>query len=173
MRQRFGGQFYWNYFQAPGVADAELAKDPHATFRRVMYGLCGDNPHSEPPIEPLVPPGKGFLDLFEDPEELPAWLTEADIDTLATEFTEAGFTSVLNWYRNFDRNWQLTAPWDGAQYGMPGRYLTGDRDLVYGFPGMDRFIPALPTLHPTVGPAHILSGCGHWIAEERPNEVNA
>ncbi|MFE0450257.1 hypothetical protein ACFW2D_02990 [Streptomyces sp. NPDC058914] len=41
-----------------------------------------------------------FLDPFEDPENLPAWLTEADIDTLATEFTEAGFTSALDWYRN-------------------------------------------------------------------------
>jgi hypothetical protein len=68
---------------------AELAKDPHRTFRRVMYGLCGDNPHSDPPVEPFVPPGNGFLDLFEDPEELPSWLAEADIDTLATEFTEA------------------------------------------------------------------------------------
>jgi pimeloyl-ACP methyl ester carboxylesterase len=152
---------------------AELAKDPRTTFRRVMYGLSGDTPHSDPPVEPLVPPGRGFLDLFEDPEELPAWLTEVDIDTLATEFAEAGFTSALNWYRNFDRNWQLTAPWDGAQYRVPGCYLTGDRDLVYGFPGMDQLIPALPTLHPTIGPAHILPGCGHWIAEEQPDEVNA
>ncbi|MEU3305264.1 alpha/beta hydrolase [Streptomyces sp. NPDC006678] len=173
MRELFGGQFYWNYFQTPGVADAELAQDLNATFRRVMYGLSGDNPHSDPPVEPLVPPGKGFLELFEDPEELPAWLTEADIDTLAAEFTEAGFTSALNWYRNFDCNWQLTAPWEGAQYRMPGRYITGDRDLVYGFPGMDQLLPALPTLHPTVGPARILPGCGHWIAEERPGEVNA
>lgn len=68
----------------------------------------------------VVPPGNGFLDLFEDPEELPSWLAEADIDTLATEFTEAGFTSALNWYRN----WQLTASWEGAQYRMPGRYVT-------------------------------------------------
>jgi len=57
----------------------------------------------------------GFLDLFEDPEGLPARLTEADINTLATEFAEAGFTSALNWYRNFDRNWQLTAPWEEAR----------------------------------------------------------
>lgn len=94
-----------------------------------MYGLSGDNPHSDPPVEPFVPPGNGFLDLFEDPEELPSWLAEADIDTLATEFTEAGFTSALHWYRN----WQLTAPWEGAQYRMPGRYVTvtwstGSRD---------------------------------------------
>ncbi len=55
---------------------------------------------------------------------------------------------------------------------MPGRYITGDRDLVYRFPGMDQLLLALPTLHPTVGPAHILPGCGHWIAEERPGEVS-
>ncbi|MCX5097192.1 alpha/beta hydrolase [Streptomyces sp. NBC_00365] len=103
------------------------------------------------------------------PEELPSWLAEADIDTLATEFTEAGFTSALSWYRN----WQLTAPWEGAQYRMPGRYVTGDRDLVNGFPGMDQLIPALPTLHPGIEPAHILPGCGHCIAEEYADQVNA
>ncbi|MFF2519894.1 hypothetical protein [Streptomyces sp. NPDC058086] len=81
----------------------------------MMYGLSGDNPHSDPPVEPFVPPGNGFLDLFEDPEELPSWLAEADIDTLATEFTEAGFTSALNWYRN----WQLTAPWGVRSTGCP------------------------------------------------------
>ncbi|MFE0450258.1 alpha/beta fold hydrolase [Streptomyces sp. NPDC058914] len=37
---------------------------------------------------------------------------------------------------------------------------------------MDQLLLALPTLHPTVGPAHILPGCGHWIAEERPGEVS-
>jgi len=172
MRERFGGQFYWNYFQTPGVADAEFAADPRRTFRRVMYGLSGDSPHSDPPVEPLVPPGKGLLDILEDPDELPEWLTENDVDTLAAEFAEAGFTGPLNWYRNFDRNWELTAPWDGAQLQMPGLYMTGDRDLVYAFPGMSELIPALPKLHPTVGEAVILPGCGHWIGEERPAEVN-
>jgi pimeloyl-ACP methyl ester carboxylesterase len=71
MDEQFGGQFYWNYFQAPGVADAELAANPRATFRRLLYGLSGDNPHSDPPVMPLVRPGKGFLDLYEDPEKLP------------------------------------------------------------------------------------------------------
>jgi pimeloyl-ACP methyl ester carboxylesterase len=172
MHEHFDGRFYWNYFQTPGVADTELAKDPHTTFRRVLYGLSGDNPRSHPPLQLLVPPSKRFLDLFEDPKQLPAWLTETDIDTLAAEFAEAGFTGALNWYRNFDRNWEPTAPWDGAQYQMPGRYLTGDRDPVYAYPGMDELIPALPKLYPSVGEPVILPGCGHWI-EERPAEVNA
>ncbi|MCX4460111.1 hypothetical protein OOK58_57420 [Streptomyces sp. NBC_01728] len=77
-----------------------------------------------------------------------SWSIRGKLTPLATEFTEAGFTSALNWYRN----WQLTAPWEGARYRMPGRYVTGDRDLVYGFPGMDQLIPALPTLRPGIGP---------------------
>ena len=38
---------------------------------------------------------------------------------------------------------------------------------------MSELIPALPALHPTVGEAVISPGCGHWIEEERPTEVNA
>ncbi|MFF7603497.1 alpha/beta fold hydrolase [Streptomyces mirabilis] len=38
---------------------------------------------------------------------------------------------------------------------------------------MDHLIPALPTLHPGIGPAHILPRCGHWITEEYPDQVNA
>jgi pimeloyl-ACP methyl ester carboxylesterase len=173
MRERYHGQFYWNYVQAPGIADAELAKDPHATFRRLMYGGSGDNPGNDPPAPVLVPPGKGFLDLSEDPEQRPGWITEEDIDTMAAEFAEAGFTGPLYWYRNLDRNWELTAAWDGAQYQMPGRYVTGDRDVVYAFPGMDELVPALPRLYPTVGEALILPACGHWTGEERPAQVNA
>ncbi len=173
MDERFGGQFYWNYFQAPGVADAELAANPLATFRRLLYGLSGDYPDGNLPVNPLIRPGAGILDLYEDPEKMPGWLSESDIDTLATEFGEAGFTGPLNWHRNFDRNWELTAAWEGAQYQMPGLYMTGDRDLIYRFLGMDERVPALPKLHPTVAEAVILPGCGHWIGEERPAEVNA
>ena len=56
---------------------------------------------------------------------------------------------------------------------MPGRYITGDRDLVRAFPGMDELVPALPRLYPAVGEAVILPGCGHWAGEERPAQVNA
>ncbi|MEU0820318.1 alpha/beta fold hydrolase [Streptomyces mirabilis] len=38
---------------------------------------------------------------------------------------------------------------------------------------MDQLIPVLPTLHPDIGPAHILPGCGHCIAEGHSDQVNA
>src|SRR5882757_5909473 len=35
-------QFYMLYFQNPGVAEAELERDPRATVRNMLYGASGD-----------------------------------------------------------------------------------------------------------------------------------
>lgn len=45
-----------------------------------------------------------------DSEQLPAWLTEGCVNFYANEFGRSRFVSGLNWYRNIDRNWELTAP---------------------------------------------------------------
>jgi hypothetical protein len=52
---------------------------------------------------------------FVNPAILPSWLTEADVDFYAGEFARTGFSGGLNWYRNIDRNWELLAPFAGAQ----------------------------------------------------------
>ena len=49
------------YFQQPGVADAELSRDPAATFRKVLFSLSGEAPGMS-----LIPPGGGFLDAAAD-----------------------------------------------------------------------------------------------------------
>lgn len=173
MRERFDGAFYWNYFETPGVADAELARDPRETFRRVLYGASGDNPRNNPPAQPLVRPGRGFLDPMTSPAKLPGWLTEEDLDVFAAEFAGAGFTGGLNWYRNLDLNWELTAAWQDAPIRVPALCVTGERDLVRHFPGTDRLLPSLTRLHPLMREPVVLPGCGHWTQQERPDEVNA
>ena len=173
MRERFDGQFYWNYFETPGTADAELARDVRETFRRVLYGGCGDNPHNNPPAQPLIRPGRGILDRIRLPARLPGWITEEDLDAFTEEFTAAGFTGGLNWYRNLDRNWELTAAWQDAPITVPALHITGDRDVVHHFPGTSRLVAALPGLHPAMREPVVLPGCGHWTQQERPDEVNA
>ena len=42
LRALFGDGFYICYFQQPGIADAELSRDPQATFRRVLSSASGD-----------------------------------------------------------------------------------------------------------------------------------
>src|SRR6266404_7859596 len=42
MPQTADAQFYQLYFQQPGVAEAELERDPRATVRTMLYGASGD-----------------------------------------------------------------------------------------------------------------------------------
>jgi pimeloyl-ACP methyl ester carboxylesterase len=79
----------------------------------------------------------------------------------------------LNWYRNIDRNWELLAPFAGAQVTVPALYIAGDRDPVVSFPGMDRLIPNHSNFVPALRATIMLPGCGHWTQQERVAEVNA
>lgn len=171
MQERFGGRFYWNYFNRPGVADAEFAKDTRTTLRKFFYSAAGEAPGEVE--QPLVDLERGWLATMTDPEVLPEWFTEADLDAVTESFSK-GFTGALNWYRNLDRNWELTAPWDGAVITSPALYVYGDRDPVPAFPGTPELIASLPERMPGLRREPlVLKGCGHWTQQERPAEVNA
>ncbi|MEV5508104.1 alpha/beta fold hydrolase [Streptomyces orinoci] len=172
MRRKLGDGFYQIHFQQPGVADAEFAADPAASFRRLLTAASGDNPS---PVG-VVSEGGATLATLPEPERLPSWLTEADIAVFTEEYARHGdkaFTGGLNWYRNIDRNWELMAPFDGRVIDLPALYVVGDRDLVMAFPGMDELLPALPGVLPGLHRSLVLPGCGHWTQQERPEEVNS
>jgi pimeloyl-ACP methyl ester carboxylesterase len=168
--------FYQLYFQAPGVAEAELERDPRATLRRLLYSASGDAPgaRSTAPRSgaAMVPFSGGFLSTLVNPDTLPAWLNDADLDFYTAQFTHSGFRGGLNWYRNIDRNWELLAPFAGAVITVPALYIAGDRDLVVSFPGMQQLIAGLSRFVPQLRGTLMLPGCGHWTQQERPNEVN-
>ncbi|GAA1197906.1 pimeloyl-ACP methyl ester carboxylesterase [Kitasatospora gansuensis] len=167
-RQLLGDDYYMVHFQQPGVADAELARDPYTTFRTVLAG----RPRLSPDGIPLVPEGNGFLDMFTLPTDLPDWLTEDDLAHFATEFTANGFTRPLNWYRNLDRNWYLTAPWHNAQILPPALLILGEHDLVVANDGARAGLAALNELAPNLAEPLWLPDCGHWTQQEKPKEVN-
>jgi hypothetical protein len=129
------------YFQKPGIADAELARDVRTTIRRILYGASGVAAREGAPAQGVVPAGKGFLDIMPEPKTFPDWLTEADLESYVAEFARTGFTGGLNWYRTIDLSWELMAPWHGAVVMPPALYVAGDSDLVVHFPGMAEFIP--------------------------------
>jgi pimeloyl-ACP methyl ester carboxylesterase len=172
VRAALGEGFYQIYFQHPGVADAELAWNVRSTFRRLLYSASGEGQLGGSGVKAVVPPGRGFLDIMTEPEVLPGWLEESDLDTFTSEFEHTGFTGGLNWYRNIDRNWELTAAWRGAPVRPPALYVVGDRDLVVDFPGARQQIERLATWVPNLRETVMLPGCGHWTQQERPAEVN-
>ncbi|HET7342717.1 MAG TPA: alpha/beta hydrolase [Methylomirabilota bacterium] len=175
MPQTAEAQFYQLYFQAPGVAEAELERDVRRTIRSLLYSGSG----AVPPREGgggdvgMVPRDGGFLTRAIDPPTLPAWLSAADVDYFVGEFTRTGFRGGLNWYRNIDRSWELLAPFAGARVTVPALYVAGDRDLVVRFRGMDQLIANLTMFVPQLTKTILLPGCGHWTQQERPAEVTA
>src|SRR6185369_10164143 len=106
LRQNGITNFYWQYFQSPGVAEAEFERDV-ATTMRVVLG--GRRLSSDPAAHLFIQDGKGFLGDGPDDRPLPNWLTEADLATFAEVYGKSGFRGGLNWYRNIDRNWELAA----------------------------------------------------------------
>ncbi len=163
LRQSLGEGFYMVYFQQPGVADAELSRDPAVTFRTVLSSLSAEAPGMS-----LISPGGGFLDAANAPAELPSWLTEKDVEAYVSQYAQSGFTGPLNWYRNLDRNWELTSAWQHAKVTVPAMFAAGERDPVISFIPVDGLEQFLPKLTRQV----LLPGCGHWIQQERPAEVN-
>jgi pimeloyl-ACP methyl ester carboxylesterase len=163
--------YYFIYFQEPGVAEAEFERDLDTTFRKIFYGPVTDAERARK--QPLmVPEGGGFLDRLDLPSGLPSWSTEADLTVFKSEFARSGFRGGLNWYRNLTRNWELTAPWQGAVITRPALFIAGTRDPVIAgergqaaLKNMQEVVPAVQT--------RLIEGAGHWLQQERPAEVNS
>ena len=169
---------YQLYFQAPGIAEAELERDPRGAVRRLLYSACGDAPRGADNLfgdeaTGMVPKAGGALVRTIDPEKLPPWLTEADVDLYGREFARTGFRGALAWYRNIDRNWELTAPFAGLRVSVPALFVAGDRDIVVQPADARRLIANLKTFVPKLRDTIMLPGCGHWTQQERADEVNA
>jgi len=166
---RAGGvtNFYWQYFQTPGVAEVEFERDVATTMRKILGRGVSD------PAALYVTEDKGFLGNIPPVLTLPDWLGEADIAYFAEAYQKSGFRGGLNWYRNLDRNWDLTAPWQGAQIHQPSLFIAGSRDsVITGLIGAKR-VMELDRVLPNLRQKLIIEGAGHWVQQERPHEVNA
>ena len=160
---------YLLYFQEPGKAERELEADVRRWLRGFFFTASGDMPPEKVRFWGM-PRDSRFSDAFEFPEELPAWLTEEDLDYYAGEFERSGFRGGLNWYRNFDRTWEQMAAFTNARIAVPALFIAGDRDGV--ITGSRAAVDALPQTVPKLQASILLEGCGHWTQQERPEEVN-
>jgi epoxide hydrolase A/B len=169
-QENFGDNFwYMVYFQQPGVAEAELDADVHKSLRIMYYAASGDAPEGSWLVQ--KPASAKFLDGMIDPPTLPSWLTTEDLDYYVAQFERSGFRGPLNWYRNIDRNLEITPQLEKAKIEQPAFFIAGKKDLVLTFAGggllvaMDQFVPNLR------GKA-IIDGAGHWVQAERPIPTN-
>ena len=165
-------EFYIEYFQDPGRAEAEIEADIRDWLLGFMFSISGDAPPPDPSgTVGTIPRGARMKDRFRRPDAMPAWLTETDLAMYTNEFERSGLRGPLNRYRNVDRDWEDLAAFRGARIDVPALFIGGDRDgpTVMGAPAIAAFDRTLPKLHRSL----ILKGCGHWTQQERPAEVNA
>ena len=170
-QENFGDNFWYIvYFQQPGVAEAELEANIRKSLRVTYYVASGDAP--EGVWFTHKPASAGFLDGLPDPTSLPPWLTTEDLDYYEAQYKKSGFRGPINWYRNIDRNLEITPQLAEAKVEPPAFFIAGKKDLVLSFAGggllelMDSFVSDL------CGKV-LIDGAGHWVQMEKPAEVNA
>jgi len=167
--QKYPGKvFYQADLRSPG-ADQHLASNIRERLLRGLWSLSGDvkpehrwKPVRDPQAQRAPAPIPGG--------ELPPWLTKEDLDFLEAEYTRTGFTGGLNYYRNMDRNWELTPFLDGAKLLQRTLFIAGEHDPVLEF--LDEELATLDENVPNLWKKVVIPGAGHWIQQERPAEIN-
>jgi pimeloyl-ACP methyl ester carboxylesterase len=150
MRRHLGEDFYIVWFQQPGVADEALARDVRRTLTTHRQWTAD------------------WADEDGPPPRRPAWLTEAELAVYVEAFERTGFTGGLNWYRNIDRNWELTAPVAERRVEQPAFFLTGERDPVRRFMPAEAMRGWVTDLRAEI----LVPGAGHWVQQQQPGAVN-
>jgi epoxide hydrolase A/B len=181
--------FYQEYFSQPGdLAAREVEEDLRGWLTAGLYSLSADRPLppelvgidlTSLPEDMLrevvravmcVPRGSRFADLLQQPEKLPSWLGEDDVDYYVSELEHGGIVGPLNYYPNAELNWEVLGEYQGKPVTVPAMFIGGDRDVatIWSQQAIARAEEWLTDLRGSI----IVANCGHWIMQEQPEAVN-
>jgi pimeloyl-ACP methyl ester carboxylesterase len=155
MRSVLGEDFYIVRFQEPGVADAELAQDVRRTLSLMLAGATSRT-------------NEFWAGDEGETRQLPRWISEEELAVYVEAFERTGFTGGLNWYRNFDRNWELTESVADRRVEQPAMFMTGELDVVRQFTSTEGMTDWVTDLRWNT----VVPGAGHWVQQEEPEIVN-
>jgi pimeloyl-ACP methyl ester carboxylesterase len=167
MKAFFAGKFFYQlYFQTPGVAEAEFEKDIRTALRKFYHLASG-----EMDVNILAEKSEhdDLLTSLIDPERMGPWLSDTDLDFYVNEFTRSGFFGPLNYYRNHNETWGLSAD-KPTEIHQPALFVAGERDGVIAMAG-----PALENMPNFVRDLRtnvLIPKIGHWTQQEAPEAVN-
>lgn len=116
-------------YPGPGLA---RPKDGGRSSARTSTCCASRSPASPTPRWPPTWPSQcvGCSPGCSGDAPLPDWISPDEFEHYVTEFGRTGFTGALNWYRNYDRNWETTPHLAGAQTTVPALFVGGTADPV-------------------------------------------
>lgn len=162
------GDLYISRFQAPDAHDP-MDADPEQALRKMFHAYDGATPDGRQSTG-FFPEGVDLMGSIADDATLPPWLTKAHFQEYVEAFTAGGFKGPLDWYRNLDRNWAETAWLQDRRIEVPAGFVVGERDPVRHYAGPAE--AGLKDWATDLRVQQIVPGAGHWIQQERPDEVN-
>ena len=158
--------FYQLYFQDPGIAEAEFEADVRTSLRK-FYHM--GSAQMEVSVLAPKPADADMLSDLPDPEQMGAWLTDADLDFYVNEFASSGFRGPLNYYRNMNLTWELTAD-APTRIEQPALFVAGEQDGVIIMAA--EALKAMPQFLGDLRVSELIPGVGHWTQQEAPEAVN-
>jgi pimeloyl-ACP methyl ester carboxylesterase len=172
LKSRWGDDFFYVlYFQEPDVPERELDADPRGILSRLY--LSPDSPREPRQVTDTKRAAGGWIPRLGAAKALPPWLTQADLDYYVAELTAAGFRGGINYYRNFQRNWETTAQLADVKISAPVLFIAGEKDSVLRGATADALSAAMQSAVPGLREVKLFPEAGHWIQQERADETNA
>jgi pimeloyl-ACP methyl ester carboxylesterase len=101
------------------------------------------------------------------------WLPDHELNFCSTEYARTGFQGGLKWYR-CGTSGAFTAElqtFSGRSVDVPSCFISGKQDWgVYQRPGALKAM--LKTACTDMRGCHLIDGAGHWVQQERPEQVS-
>jgi pimeloyl-ACP methyl ester carboxylesterase len=158
--------FYMLYFQKEGLVEKELESDMRKSLLSVYGSLTSDGKPSETFEPKPFRKNMTFLESMGSIDSIPEFMTEKDFNFYLSEFEKNGMRGPINWYRNIDRNWEVTKNFHNKKIPSPTCFITGEDDPV------GKWAPINPDYYDNLISSHIIKKAGHWVQQEKPDEVN-
>lgn len=155
MEEFLGEDYYFVHFnKQPGVADAILNENTS----QFLNNLYRKNVPTQAPGE-----GMEMINLANATVALgEPVMSDDDLSVYISGFKQNGFTPSINWYRNLNRNWHLLGEVSPIVH-QKTLMVYGEKDVIPPLPNIKDFVPNIDVQ---------TLDTGHWIQEERPEELN-